>query len=57
MVNNVTGLGDLRQMEFGRWLTGAQQLAVDMPEAGGHVAQELVRTGCGGVGGETPRRL
>ncbi|KAM6191175.1 collagen alpha-6(VI) chain-like [Sarcoramphus papa] len=41
-VNNVTGLGDLQQMEFGRWLGSGQQLAVDMPEAGGHVAQELL---------------
>lgn len=53
-VNNSTGLGDLRQMEFGRWLGRGQQLAVDMPEAGGHVAQELVRTGRAGVGGGVP---
>lgn len=57
MVNNATGLGDLWQMEFGRWLTGGQQLAMDMPEAGGHVAQELVRMGHGGAGGGTPRKL
>ncbi|KAM6036242.1 uncharacterized protein LJ206_001288 [Theristicus caerulescens] len=41
-VNNATGLGDLQQVEFGRWLGSGQQLAVDMPEAGGHVAQELL---------------
>ncbi|KAM6040520.1 uncharacterized protein VSU04_015079 [Chlamydotis macqueenii] len=41
-VNNVTGLGDLQKVEFGRWLGSGQQLAVDMPEAGGHVAQELL---------------
>lgn len=53
-VNNVTGLGDLQQVEFGRWLGSGQQLAVDMPEAGGHVAQELVRMSSGGVGGGVP---
>ncbi|KAM6235179.1 collagen alpha-4(VI) chain-like [Porphyrio hochstetteri] len=41
-VNNVTGLGDLQQMEFGQRLGNGQQLSVDMPEAGGHVAQELL---------------
>ncbi|XP_052662770.1 collagen alpha-3(VI) chain-like isoform X2 [Harpia harpyja] len=41
-VNNVTGLGDLQQMEFGRWLASGQHLTVDMPEVGGHVAQELL---------------
>lgn len=53
-VNNVTGLGDLQQLEFGRWLGGGQQLAVDMPEAGGRLAQELVRTSSAGVGGRVP---
>ncbi|XP_074930686.1 uncharacterized protein LOC142048062 [Phalacrocorax aristotelis] len=42
VVNNATGLGDLQQLEFGRQLGSGQQLAVDMPEAGGHVAQELL---------------
>lgn len=53
-VNNVTGLGDLQQMEFGRWLASGQHLTVDMPEVGGHVAQELVRMGYGGEGGGGP---
>ncbi|XP_074664145.1 uncharacterized protein LOC141916019 [Strix aluco] len=41
-VNNVTGLGDLQQLEFGRWLASGQHLAVDAPEAGGVLAQELL---------------
>ncbi|XP_068026641.1 collagen alpha-4(VI) chain-like [Melanerpes formicivorus] len=41
-VNNGSGLGDLRQMEFGRQLGSGQQLALDMPEAAGHLAQELL---------------
>ncbi|GAB0200238.1 collagen alpha-3(VI) chain-like [Grus japonensis] len=58
-VNNVTGLGDLQQMEFGRWLGSGQQLAVDMPEAGGHVAQELGppgEAGSDGVDGEQGKK-
>uniref|UniRef100_A0A8B9DUN4 Uncharacterized protein n=1 Tax=Anser cygnoides TaxID=8845 RepID=A0A8B9DUN4_ANSCY len=50
-VNNATRPGDLQQVEFGRRMGNGQQLAVDMPEAGGHVAQELLalaeRTCCG----------
>ncbi|XP_074784460.1 uncharacterized protein LOC141971191 [Athene noctua] len=41
-VNNVTGLGDLQQLELGRWLASGQHLAVDAPEAGGVLAQELL---------------
>ncbi|CAM9765601.1 unnamed protein product [Bubo scandiacus] len=41
-VNNMTGLGDLQQLEFGRWLASGQHLAVDAPEAGGILAQELL---------------
>lgn len=44
-VNNATRLGELQQLEFGRRMGNGQQLSIDMPEAGGHVAQELVRMG------------
>nr|XP_038022993.1 collagen alpha-1(I) chain-like isoform X2 [Anas platyrhynchos] len=50
-VNNATRLGELQQLEFGRRMGNGQQLSIDMPEAGGHVAQELLalaeRTCCG----------
>ncbi|XP_062452649.1 collagen alpha-3(VI) chain-like [Rhea pennata] len=41
-VNNASGLEHLRLVEFGRQPGQGAQLAVDMPEVGGHVAQELL---------------